>query len=382
MKRRSKRSFLPRMVVAASLFLGACAQPRSTPPPASSPARAPGSAMGEGGMSAAQPGPGPMGPSPTPPPDMGSSTEPSSNVSCPAGMHACGGECVDSASPEHCGVACDQPCPAPVGGTATCDGFKCGTACPQGQRDCQGTCQPEGEPCGGCPSGQNPCNGQCVEAASIQACGVACTTCPTDPNGTATCDGNRCGLECNTGFHRCGDRCVADDDPATCGLRCDPCPDNGGRATCVDGACDFECPDGRKCDGRCISANDPCGSSCANGFTFCSGRCVPNGEVPAEICDGKDNDCDGQVDEGNLTRECRSACGTGTERCDGRGGWAACTAPRPSAETCNGRDDDCDGQVDEDLTRSCRSPVRCLRLGDRGLSRVCRGVTPEFRKTT
>ncbi len=47
-------------------------------------------------------------------------------------------------------------------------------------------------------------------------------------------------------------------------------------------------------------------------------ECAPS----AEVCNGRDDDCDGEVDEGGV----------------------CCT---PSDEVCNGRDDDCDGEVDE-----------------------------------
>jgi MYXO-CTERM domain-containing protein len=69
--------------------------------------------------------------------------------------------------------------------------------------------------------------------------------------------------------------------------------------------------------------------------------------ISAEICDGLDNDCDGQVDE-DLTRDCASVCGSGHETCNA-GNWEGCTAPLPTAESCDGKDNDCDGQIDEDL---------------------------------
>ncbi|PJC36801.1 hypothetical protein CO046_03875 [Candidatus Peregrinibacteria bacterium CG_4_9_14_0_2_um_filter_53_11] len=74
-------------------------------------------------------------------------------------------------------------------------------------------------------------------------------------------------------------------------------------------------------------------------------------ELQAELCDGRDNNCNRQVDE-NVTRVCQTACGEGLRLCD-IGRWLDCTAPTPSVERCNGLDDDCDGSIDEDLSRSC-----------------------------
>jgi hypothetical protein len=84
----------------------------------------------------------------------------------------------------------------------------------------------------------------------------------------------------------------------------------------------------------------------------------------AEICDGVDNDCDGDLDEGATTTFYADADGDGWG--DAGSGVEACASPsgyvsdaddcddtdagvHPGAtETCNGVDDDCDGDVDED----------------------------------
>jgi hypothetical protein len=79
-----------------------------------------------------------------------------------------------------------------------------------------------------------------------------------------------------------------------------------------------------------------------------------------EICDGKDNDCDGQTDEGfNVGQSCSVGLGecarTGQYVCkaDGFGTECNAVAGAPSLEICDGKDNDCNGQIDENLTRAC-----------------------------
>src|SRR5262249_26795737 len=71
-----------------------------------------------------------------------------------------------------------------------------------------------------------------------------------------------------------------------------------------------------------------------------------------EVCDGLDNDCDGNVDDGDPGggAACNTGqlgvCGAGTEHCVS--GQIECVPNNlGQMEACNGLDDDCDGTVDE-----------------------------------
>ncbi len=102
------------------------------------------------------------------------------------------------------------------------------------------------------------------------------------------------------------------------------------------------------------------------------------GSGQPEMCNGRDDDCDGAVDEA-LADE-GLPCATGLPgRC--APGFATCVlgvpacAPSPGAEprdeTCNAEDDDCDGQVDEALFQVCGLATGECRLGQ---SRCVAGV--------
>jgi hypothetical protein len=96
----------------------------------------------------------------------------------------------------------------------------------------------------------------------------------------------------------------------------------------------------------------PCGTDigeCSVGYWACNDdgsidHCANSISPSPEVCDGLDNDCDGEVD--HFIDDCSTACGTGKQRCEA-GEWSGCTAPKPKTEVCNGVDDDCNGKIDE-----------------------------------
>lgn len=65
-----------------------------------------------------------------------------------------------------------------------------------------------------------------------------------------------------------------------------------------------------------------------------------------EVCDGIDNDRNGQVDDG-LFRPCANACGQQGVKVCVNGNFVECNAP-VLVEICDAVDNDCDGQINED----------------------------------
>ena len=147
---------------------------------------------------------------------------------------------------------------------------------------------------------------------------------------------------------------------------CEPLPESCNN---IDDDCDGEidiAPSGgplrRDCESICGSGQEEC---IAGQWVSCTAP-QPSDEIP----NGFDDDCDGEVDEdtGDCIHGRARPCGTdegecelGVQHCE-HGSWGACQStydPDDHPEVCDGLDNDCDGDVDEGClcdpgqTRSC-----------------------------
>ena len=104
-----------------------------------------------------------------------------------------------------------------------------------------------------------------------------------------------------------------------------------------------------------------------------------------EECDGVDNNCDGNIDE-NLTKSCGTdvgICRKGTKTC-ANGEWGGCDGSiTPEIEVCDGKDNDCDGEIDENLEKTCGSNIGVCTKGvsicSNGSWSKCNGKSPKER---
>jgi hypothetical protein len=117
------------------------------------------------------------------------------------------------------------------------------------------------------------------------------------------------------------------------------------------------------------------GSPCAQGQTNCLGGgngCTQIVFADTEICDGEDNDCNGTIDDPEVVNG--QACGTGLVGACAAGksscvaGKLSCVpdvAPGSELEICDGKDNDCDGLKDDvdDVEAECSTKYPASKGG-------------------
>ena len=180
-----------------------------------------------------------------------------------------------------------------------------------------------------------------------------------------------------------GDACVRFDNTGACARDC------SGDGKCPLG---YACQDAYRLNGnavskQCVPVSGTCGCtpasagqqrSCSksNSFGTCSGHetCDPSqaggwvgcdARTPAaEVCNGIDDDCNGQIDDGLGTVTCGDGpCQVTVQSCVD-GGAVICQPDmsKATAEICDGIDNNCNGQIDEGFVSST-DPQNCGACG-------------------
>jgi hypothetical protein len=291
--------------------------------------------------------------------------------------------------PLNCG-SCGTLCSA-AGGVPACLQGKCAIAsCNPGSVDA------DKDPSNGCEclltnggieacdGADNDCDGVIDDGFDLQtdpnncgACGVVCDI----AHATSSCIQGVCAYTCEPGYHD------IDGKPADgCEYACTPTADPAEICDGIDNDCNG-LADGddpglvyTPLDRVCYSST---AGSCQAGLLTCvAGKltCVGAGPPSEEICDGRDNNCDGQVDENdpNLGKPCyvpgATGCDTTAGSCKGEcklgaylcaSGSLACSGVvTPTLEVCDGRDNDCDGVVDNGFDLE-NDPANCGGCGQK-----------------
>ncbi|MEE2786734.1 MAG: MopE-related protein [Myxococcota bacterium] len=289
------------------------------------------------------------------------------NSPCTLGVGACRAAGIRVCSPNGRDTRCSALTKAPSeercnGVDDDCDGAvdedypDLGTACAEGEGECLNrgvkVCGPDED--------SVVCNVTAHDVVMNEGCNGRDDDC----DGVIDEDFGNLGQACSVGVGRCfaqGVRVCSDDERATL------C--NAVAVQPTDEACNGADDD---CDGRSDEAFPDLADVCVAGVGICRNvgvricnadgdgtTCEANsGEPSDEVCNGLDDDCDGDTDESHP--QLGEACGTGVGLCNRTGVFVCADVPSDAAvcnavpgqpnaqENCDFQDDDCDGQSDED----------------------------------
>ncbi len=233
-----------------------------------------------------------------------------------------------------------------------------------------------------CDGADDDCDGLIDEdfdlQGDVQNCGACAEVCDL-PNGQVTCRAGQCALVgCEEGFFD------VDGDPDN-GCESTQCSPDPAGETC-DGA-DNDCDGQIDEDFNVGSSVEHCGGcgqacslpgaqeACDNG-TCVIDACEPgfadedgdpdNGceavvcqpEPDGEICDGADNDCDGQIDEDFDLQTDAEHCGQCGQACTLDNAVAACDAGQCTVDQCEGGFVDLNGQAEDGCEYLCEAQDR------------------------